>query len=80
MRTLDEGDSEFMTEEEQLDQAELYSGLMQVMFNKSTEIAIGMHSNSLQACIDLSPDTCITFQTWGHSDRYLQSVPDASPY
>ena len=32
VRTLDEGDSEFMTEEEQLDQAELYSGLMQVMY------------------------------------------------
>ena len=43
MRTLDEGDSEFMTEEEQLDQAELYSGLMQVEHNKSTDLAIGMH-------------------------------------
>merc|ERR1712117_690386 len=51
VRTLDEGDSEFMTNEEQFQQAELYWGLMQV-------------------CIDLGPDTCITFQTWGHSDRY----------
>ena len=30
VRTLDEGDSEFMTNEEQFQQAELYSGLMQV--------------------------------------------------
>ena len=30
VRTLDEGDSEFMTNEEQFQQAELYSGLMRV--------------------------------------------------
>ena len=30
VRTLDEGDSEFMTNEEQFQQAELFSGLMQV--------------------------------------------------
>ena len=44
----DEGN--FMTEEEEMMQADLYGGLM-------------------QACIDLGPDTCITFQWNGVSDR-----------
>ena len=34
VRTLDEGDSEFMTNEEQFQQAELFSGLMQVSEGK----------------------------------------------
>ena len=50
MATEEEGEGDFMTEEEEAQQADLYAGLM-------------------QACIDLGPETCITFQTWGISDR-----------
>ena len=48
--TEEAGEGDFMTEEEEAKQADLYAGLM-------------------RACIDLGPETCITFQTWGISDR-----------
>ena len=51
MATEEAGEGDFMTEEEESKQADLYRGLM-------------------EACIDLGPESCITFQTWGISDRY----------
>ena len=48
--TEEVGEGDFMTEEEEAKQADLYAGLM-------------------EACIDLGPEKCITFQTWGISDR-----------